>query len=342
MRFLIAEPGPAFSVQDIYEGWREALTATGQTVVTFNLADRLAFYGNVLLEAPEVGEGAFKRALSTEDAVKLSVDGLYSAILKTRPHVLLIVSGFFVPPELMAAARAAGVKVALLHTESPYEDQRQAKLAEHADVNIIDDPTNLEAFPPGTVYLPKAYRPSVHHPGPPTPALACDLAFCGTGFPSRIAFFEAMDLDGLDVVLAGNWQPLTEASPLRRFLAGDVEECLDNRAAADLYRSARAGINLYRREAQADHLAVGYAMGPREVEMAACGLFFLRDPRPEGDEVLDMLPTFTGPQDASEQLRWWLAHDDQREAAARKAQAAIADRTFDANAANLLRLIGEG
>jgi spore maturation protein CgeB len=98
-------------------------------------------------------------------------------------------------------------------------------------------------------------------------------------------------------------------------------------------------LNLYRREAHAADKADGWSMGPREVEMAACGLFFLRDPRPEGDEVLDMLPTFATPEDASEQLRWYLGHDGEREAAARKAREAIQDRTFDNHAARLLRLL---
>lgn len=30
-------------------------------------------------------------------------------------------------------------------------------------------------------------------------------------------------------------------------------------------------------------------------KLAACGTFFARDPRPEGDELFPMLPTFTDP-----------------------------------------------
>jgi spore maturation protein CgeB len=52
-----------------------------------------------------------------------------------------------------------------------------------------------------------------------------------------------------------------------------------------------------------------------------------------------MLPTFAGPEDASEQLKWWLGHDDERRELALKAQAAVADRTFDNHAARLLRLL---
>jgi hypothetical protein len=148
-----------------------------------------------------------------------------------------------------------------------------------------------------------------------------------------------MDLDGIEVALAGNWMNLPDDSPLRKLLVHDADECFDNEDAVGLYRAAKAGLNLYRVEAEHPDLSAGWAMGPREVEMAASGLFFLRDPRGEGDEVLDMLPTFDSPEDASAQLRWWLRHDRQREAAAVKAYTAIEDRTFDSHAAQLLRLL---
>jgi hypothetical protein len=73
--------------------------------------------------------------------------------------------------------------------------------------------------------------------------------------------------------------------------------------------------------------------------MAATGLFFLRDPRGEGDEVLPMLPTFSGPEDASEKLKWFLAHEDLRLDAAAKAREAVADRTFEIHAKQLLGLL---
>jgi spore maturation protein CgeB len=190
--------------------------------------------------------------------------------------------------------------------------------------------------------MPHAYRPEIHHPrtGPPDPELASDLVFIGSAFSSRKQFFEAMDLTGIDVLIGGaDWGSLDPDSPLVSFV-GTIQgapDCVDNPQAAGLYRHSKAGINFYRREAEEDALA-GVAMGPREVEMAACGLFFLRDPRPESDETFPMLPAFTGPEDASGQLRWWLAHDAEREEAAAKARAAIAGRTFEANARWFLEL----
>jgi hypothetical protein len=345
VRWLVAHPGPSFSVADVYEGWVEALRGLGEKVNIFNLGDRLAFYDEVLL--PTNTDGQFRKALTGEQAIELAVNGLAASLFKLRPDVLLLVSGFFTDSDLLDQARRSGTRVVLLATESPYEDDRQLDLAGHCDLVLLNDPVNLARFSVITqaVYVPHAYRPAIHHPGVSTHA-ACDLLFIGTGYPSRRDFFEAMDLSGVDVVLGGNWQGLPDPSPLRQWIGHDVEECTDNTDTADAYRAARCGINLYRRELGARPGMIptetaridGVAMGPREVEMAACGLWFLRDPRPESDQVLPMLPAFHGPGEAGELLRWALAHPDARQAAADKAREAVAGRTFQAHATQLLRL----
>jgi len=339
VRWVVCHPGPSFSVHDIHVGWCEALRELGEKVIEFNLDDRLSFYGSALKETDEPGK--FVRALKPEQAYELAAAGLYGTLYQSQPDVLLVVSAFFIPERILDKARRHGTRVVVIHTECPYEDERQLQLVPYADVNLINDPTNFEAFESVglTRYLPHAYRPSLHHPGRPVPGLDCDVAFVGTGYPSRVEFMEHMDLSGLDVLLAGNWPTVGEDSALYPFLAHDPDQCLDNDKAADVYRSAKLGMNLYRREAQRPELSAGWAMGPREVEMAACGLFFLRDPRPEGDEVLSMLPTFSSPLEASDLVRYWLAHPDEREALALKAREAVADRTFTTNAASLLRLL---
>lgn len=332
--FLVVHPGPHFSVADVYTGWCEGLVECGAAVRRFNLGDQVTFFDAALVPTGE--EGVFRKALDSTEILIQAHERLCAWLYRMQPDVLLVVSGFMVRTDLLDLARSRGTKVVLLHTESPYEEDRQLELSAHADVTILNDPVNLGRYPGKVFYAPHAYRPSVHQPGPSDLDLVCDLAFVGTGYPSRVAFFEAMKLDDLAVTLAGNWQILTEDSPLRPFVPHDLNECTDNAEAVRLYQSARVGLNLYRREASASETSDGVAMGPREVEMAACGLFFLRDPRPEGDEVLHMLPTFDSPEDASEQLRWWLKHPAQREKAAQQALEAVADRTFRNNAAQLL------
>ena len=339
MRWLACHPGPHFSVADVHVGWCEALGAAGETVIDYPLGDILTWYDSVLLP---YGPQRFRKALPGEQAVELAVDRLCAALYKTRPDVLLATSGFFLSPTLCDVARRDKVKVVLLATEQPYELGRELGLAGHCDVVLLNDPTHLGKFQPVTTarYQPHCYRPAVHCPGPADPALVCDLGFVGTGYQSRVNFIERMDLAGLEVRLAGNWQTLNDDSPLRRYIRQDsLGDCLDNVDAVNLYRSARVGINLYRREAEHAELADGWAIGPREVEMAAIGLPFVRDPRPEGDHLFPMLPTFSTPAEAADQVRWFLAHPAERSTAAAKAREAVADRTFDNAAAALLRLL---
>lgn len=342
MRVVLAHPGPQFSVHDLYVGWTEALRGLGVKVVPFNLDDRLSLYDSVYFN---VSEGRFKKALTQEQSVELAVNGLNATLYKTAPDVLIVISGFLIPAQLLDHARRYGTRVVLVHTEQPYETTRELALAQHADVNLLNDPVNIDRFPAGSYYQPHCYRPELHRPGTPDPELVADLAFVGTGFESRIAFFEAMAAAGLaehDVILGGNWQRTDADSVLRKFLAHDAQECLDNASTALVYRSARVGLNLYRREHEDGDDAAGWAIGPREVEMAACGMPFLRDPRGEGDELFPDHLRFTSPDEALDGLRWWLAHEDERADAAAAARDAVADRTFHQAAVRLLQQIERG
>ena len=190
-------------------------------------------------------------------------------------------------------------------------------------------------------YMPQGYRPRIHYPPPPGAEPEYDFAFVGTGFPSRARFFSEMDLAGLNVRLSGLWMDLPEDSPMRDWtsITDNAGDCVDNHEVAAIYRRARTGINVYRREAEDGHEGEGWAAGPREIEMAACGLWFARDPRPESDELFPMLPSFTSPEEAGDLVRWALARPDERAGAAAKARAAVQGRTFTEHAKQLLRLL---
>lgn len=338
MRVLAVHPGCAFSVADVYEGWVEGLGEIGCTVGAFDLEARLRFYTEAHLRRDGEWTPAFDRP---EAVVEMLGKSISAACYEFAPDVVLVVSAFYVPLGLLDIIRARGTKVVLHHTEEPYQLERELARAGHADLNLINDPTHLEAFRAvaPTVYMPHAYRPPLHRPRPASPDLVSDFAFCGTGYESRIAFLEAVDFSGIDVALAGNWMGTREDSPLRRFLVHDVAECFLNGDTADLYASTKASMNLYRREADRPELAEGWACGPREIELAASATFFLREPRGESDELFGMLPTFDGPEDFGQKLRWWLQRDDMRAEATSLARAAVADRTFGNHAAQLLRLL---
>lgn len=333
MRAMVVHPGPHFSVADVHAGWVKGLRANGVETVDFNLDARLDFYA----QAYRKKDHGWVLALQPDDAAVLACKGIEAACYEFWPDVVIIISGFYIADFVYEVMRARGHKIVIVHTESPYEDDRQLGIADRAHLNVLNDPTNLDRYPKGSVYIPHGYDPDVHRPAEPEPALRSDFAFVGTGFPSRCQFFEAVDWGDIDAVFAGNWQYLKDTSPLEPFLAHEKNECCPNDQTARLYHSTKASANLYRKEASAS--AEGWAMGPREVELAACGVFYLREARGEGDELFPMLPTFDGPQDFGDQLRWWLSHDTARQEAAAKAREAVADRTFANHAAELLRLL---
>jgi spore maturation protein CgeB len=352
MRWLIVHPGPNFSVADVHNGWSEALASLGEQVMEFNLDARLTFYDSALIgetdgEPDSEGRRPVRKALTIEQAVDLATDGLLSAAYRWWPDVILCVSAFFVPPFVMEVMRSRGHRIVMLFTEAPYQDGQQLEMAKYADIALLNDPATLaeyQAVSPVAEYMPHSYRPAIHHPGRPVGGLEHDLAFTGTGFPSRIEFFEAMDLAGLRVALGGFWGRLSEDSPLRQYLldaehGGDA--CMDNTDTAGLYRAAATGINFYRREGEEGRADRGWACGPREIEMAACGLWFARDARPESDALFPMLPSFTSPAEASDLIRWAVGHPDERAGAVMKARAAIEDRTFENAAKRLLRLLDQ-
>lgn len=335
MRALVVRPGPNFSVQDVAHGWVAGLRSLGITTVDFNLDARLTFYDKALRD--QLGDN------HDHEAVMMASKGIESACYELWPDVVVIVSGFFIPPAVVELIRSRGHKLVLVCTESPYEDDNQVKMAPFYDVVLVNDPTNLERFRernPNTFYQHHCYDPSIHRPKTTVePEWRTDFFFAGTGYPSRVAFFEAVNWDGIDAGFAGNWRGLTDNHPIAKRMVHDRRYCIDNTDVADLYAATQASANLYRKEAQRPELSDGWAMGPREVELAATGTFFLTEPRGENREVLPMLPDFDGPGDFEDQLRWWLDHPDERHAAAQAAQAAVADRTFTNAAASLIRTL---
>lgn len=335
MKVLIVHPGPAFSVADVYNGWVKGLRQNGVQVGEFNFGERLNFYSAAQIENDQ---GELKVAFSGEAAMTMASKGVEVACFEWWPDMVIFVSCLFVPPQVLDVIRARGIKVAIVHTESPYEDNVQMLRAAHADFNVINDPVNLEQFNEiaPTIYLPHSYDPDLHKPGPAVPELKSDFCFVGTGFVSRIEFFSAVDFSGMHPIFAGNWADANGTPFLPHVLHG-LDQCCDNADAVKLYNSTKVSANLYRKEAHRDATHEGWAMGPREVELAASGTFFLRESRGEGDELFD-LPIFDGPDDFTEKLRWWVTHDDARTEAANCARAAVADRTFAKHTQELLRL----
>lgn len=322
----------------MYRGWGRGFTELGCDVTEFRLNNLLDFYSHVHMPDTQ-SETGFTKALSQEAAWQMCMLQLYAECYQWAPDIVFIVSGFMVPQSVICNLQKRGLQVVGLFTESPYEDVKQIERAAQYDALMVNDPTNLHRFKaanPRAYYQPHCYDPLVHSPGPAVPELKSEFAFVGSGYPSRVAFLEQVDWTGIDAVLAGHWPLLAESSPLVPLMGHGQDECLDNDRAVDVYRSSLMSANLYRQEADQPDLVDGWAMGPREVELAATGTMFITQPRGENREVLPMVPTFTAPEEFGDLVRYFRGHDRERDEVARQARGAIADRTFTNAASRLL------
>jgi len=318
----------------------------------FNTNDRLSFYSQTSIPdhksgkkvCETCGQPPFKASMTKEDAVTAAMQGLTHDLYSIWPHMVFFVSAFFTPAWVLDLMRQRRHKVVILHTESPYQDDEQLMRAQYAHLNLLNDPSNLEeyAYLAPAMYMPHAYDPGIHYPSP-VKDKDLDFSFVGTMFQSRRKFFEEFFEhacpDPSKIAMGGAaWDgDHMDGSPLLKYLSHPRDEAVDNEEVAKTYRRSKVGINFYRKEAEASHEGEGWAIGPREVEMAACGIPWLRDPRGESDELFRFLPTFGNAEEAADLLKWYLRSPLMAEQLGAAARKAIEDRTFDNHAKILMQ-----
>lgn len=351
MRILMVHPGPDFSVADVFNGWKKAFEKQGHQVAVFNTNDRIAFYAQNSVPDYTIGlqrvcetcqQPPFRNAMTEEDAVTASMQGLTHDLYAVWPHMVFFVSAFFTPAWVLDLIRQRRHKLVILHTESPYQDDEQLMRAQYATLNLLNDPTNLEEYAhlAPAMYMPHAYDPDIHYPGRGKKDI--DFTFIGTMFDSRRdffeKFFELIDVEKYKFALGGaGWDgEHMDNSPLLKYLGHPRGEAVDNKEAAIHYRKSKIGINFYRRESEKSHSGEGWAVGPREIETAACGIPWIRDARAESDELFPFLPSFRTPEEAAELFHWYLEDEDRRKKLGKTARNVIKHRTFDNHAALLM------
>jgi hypothetical protein len=192
-------------------------------------------------------------------------------------------------------------------------------------------------------YLPHAHDPARHRPDLPIDDAipSHDVVFVGTGFRERRQLLAAVDWAGIDLALYGQWERPGKLAP---YVRGGV---VDNATAAQLYRKAKIGLNLYRTSKGwdgSDHIAHAESLNPRAVELAACGVFQISDHRAEVEDVfIDLVPTF--PTDASlaakalvleATIRRFLREDADRNRYAAILPHCVAPLTFEARARDVV------
>jgi len=331
MRAVVVGPMADYSVADVARGWVSGLRSVGVATAYFDLGTQLEWF----IAAESAGE-----RMPLDRARQAVTLNLLAECYRLDPDVVIIITGNDVAPEFIAELRCRTV---LVLTEHPYEAEGQLIAASQMrpTMILVNDPAGSDIYEQvaPTFYIPHAYDSAVHHPG--NGDHKWDACFVGTGFRNRIDFIESVDWSGINLALGGWWAKADETSLAPYLLHDDPTACVDNATTADIYRASRCGFNIYRVDSHGEHsTADGHAIGPRELELAACGAWFARDPRPESDELFPMLPTFADPGELGDVIRWALAHPVERQQAADAARAAIEDRTFANNAKRVLARLG--
>lgn len=200
------------------------------------------------------------------------------------------------------------------------------------------------------------------------------VTYVGSGFGRRQKYLEDVDWTGIDLKVYGHWPlltppssdrdkeqfapmlgvqtfegfktwedlPPTYESPIKKYV---LPKMVENSFTARLYRGSAIGINMHRLERWANNAEQlidegdAYSMGPRGVELAACGTFQLSDFRQEIVDVFgDSVPLHRSPDELGRLIRKYLDDPSLRESLARQQHEAIKERTFANHMRRVLEL----
>lgn len=298
---------------------RYGLESHGVQVVRYRLDERIDRSHRWLHAAwrrAKKANPAIERPTSADVFYQAGIDALGMA-LRHQVDAVLVVSAMYLHPDVIILMKRAGLRVVVLFTESPYDQDKELAIARLIDGGWTNERSAVAAFQainPQTGYLPHAWHPERHRAGAQPEddsALAHDVVFVGSAFRERVAWLSAIDWTGIDLGLYGSWDALGSRHPLRRFVRSGA---IANTQTAALYRRAKIGLNLYRTSVgfgrNAPQITHAESLNPRAYELAACGVFSISTPRAEVTDVFgDLVPMFTASVDAGALIRSWLADD---------------------------------
>lgn len=301
-----------------------------------------------------------------DEAVLASLQGLVSAVTVTdvrqnlvelaqtgRPDLVLVLDGMDLPTEQIDQLRGMGIKTAVWLTDDPYYTDFTLVLVSHYDYvftlerNCIDYYRQLGCQE--VHYLPFAahrphYRPVISR----TP-FTRDISFIGSAYWNRVNFFREImpQLMEYNTVINGIWWDRLPEAPLYGERI-EIGKWMSPQETAIAYSSSKIVINLHRSHVDDvvnnNSLAIPAASpNPRTFEIAASGTLQLSDLRDDlasfytpGEEI----ETFSNPQELMDKIRFYLSHEEERQAIVLKGlERTLRDHTYPKRVNQLLTII---
>jgi len=325
-------------------GLRFGLKAHGVHVVPFRLDQRIDFahkWLSVMWRRKRKDDPALPKP-QQQDVIYHAGVGALEMALRHNVDVVLIVSAMYLHPDVIVLMKRAGLRITVLFTESPYDEEQELRVAALVDgcwTNERSSVPKFRAVNPRAGYLAHAWHPERHLVAARDPNIAThDVVFIGSGFHERVAWFNSIDWTGIDLGLYGNWDAVGLSRHVKAAVRGGV---VNNEQSAHLYRAAKIGLNLYRQSRGWGRgtpvILHAESLNPRAYELAACGVFHLSECRAEVGEVFgDLVPTFTTPSEAAVLIRMWLARECERLRVAAQLPACVAEASWTQRAATVI------
>lgn len=349
---LLVGAGASFSTKDVEVGFYEAFEELGVEVHPYALDRRLEVTSKWLKYWWKYGlkSDPNKKPLWGDVVYRAGVEALEMA-LRFNVDWVFVISAMYLHPDILVMMRRAGLKVAILFTESPYEDLNQARVAPQAKVCFTNERKSVDYLRhvnPNTFYVGHSYSPKRHFPQVSENAHRCesvlevekelDVVFVGTGFQERVDLLKAVDWTGINLELYGMWQLLAPRDKLRKFIKGHAQT---NEETIALYKRSKIGLNFHRQSqtfaVDAVRVSGAESLNPRAYELAACETFCLTDVRAEGTEIFaGAQPSFVGPEDLEKLIRHYLSDVDLRKELATEANVKVQEYTFLSRARQVL------
>lgn len=330
----------------------------GVEIYEYNLEENLETSTHYL-HSEWVRRGKPEKKYTQADVVYIASYRALERALRSQVDGVLIFSAMFFHPDLFVLMRRAHIRTAALLSESPYDDDMQARDLPYIDVAWTNERSSVRTLRqanPNVNYMPHAYNPDLHYPvggdahspeperdmkwGEESDVPSHDVVFVGSMFAERVDLLSQVDWTGIDLGLYGEWSGLPSRHKLRKYVKRGV---VNNWYAAALYRKAKIGLNLYRESMgwgkDAPRLPTGSAesMNPRTLELAACGCFQLSQWRSEIAETFGTsVPTFENVTEMERLIHYYLLAAGERKLRAHKALQAVQPHTFAARAQSIV------
>lgn len=337
MRVLLVHPGASWSTADVEAGLRYGLKHHGVHVIPYRLDQRIGFaqrWLHTMWRHKKKHDPTIDKPRQQDVMYHAGVGALEMA-LRQQVDVVLVVSAMLLHPDVIVMMKRAGLRVVVLFTESPYDEEQELRIAALVDGCWTNERASLPKFQavnPCAGYLPHGWHPERHFISARSigDVPSHDVVFVGSGFAERIKWFNSIDWTGIDLGLYGTWKGLGLSKQVRSAVRGAQ---VSNEMAASLYRRAKIGLNLYRTSKGwgrgAPQIVHAESLSPRAYELAACGVFHLSDARAEVGEVFgDLVPTFSTPTEAAALIRLWLNDAERRARVAAALPACVAEASW--------------